>query len=322
MKKASKKTLNVSITRVQGYHEGGYHSNINYAYLGFKSNKYFTSDRFIKLDENFRRPDGKPLKGYGLEIETECKGIKNQTVYAEVLNKIILDEFPADLFKLQNDGSLGGDTSAEIITQVMTKEFIRNQYPAFKAMYDTYFPAFKVSCSESGHCGMHVNMSNALFGAKEEAQELAIKKLLYIVNKHFKLFCALTNRDSTNTGYCARIAEYANMERCKNVNMSNVGGSHYVCFNASHYSKGRIELRIVGGQKNFACFRNTMESVFHVVEAVKKLSWNDLDDLSKLFAGCNQYVFDRLATKCYERGTITIEDLQKIKNTVVREELL
>lgn len=321
MRKEAKATKSVLLASVQSYHQ---HTNwnLNYAYQGFRVNKYFNSDRFILLDANFNRPDGKPLKGYGLEIETECRGLRNQIVYAEVLTNIIFSHFPADLFKMQNDGSLGGDTNAECITQVMTKEFIRNNYAAFKLMYDTYFPAFKISCVQSGNCGMHVNLSNALFGRSTEAQELAIRKLLYIVNRHYKLFCAMTNRSLDRTTYCGQMPAYATMNGARTADLQNMPASHYNCFNGSHYPEGRVELRIVGGQSNFACFRNTMECIFHIVDAVKKLSWNDLDSLPALFSGCNQYVFDRLNTKCRQANTISDSDLAAIRSTVIREELL
>lgn len=320
MRKDSKQTKTVQLETVHGYHEGSY--NGNYAYQGFKSNKYFTSDRWIALDENFNRPDGQPLKGYGLEIETECSGLSNQTLYAELLQKLIFAHFPDDLFKLQRDGSLGGDISAECITQVMAKSFIRNHYNDFKLMYDTYFPAFKISCSRSGRCGMHVNISNALFGASEETQSVAIRKLLYVVNHHYKLFATMTNRSLAHTDYCGQMPAYSTMEGARNADLYHMSGSHCNCFNGSHYPEGRIELRIVGGQSNFPCFRNTMECIFHVVEAVKKLSWKDLDDVTKIFSGCNQYVFDRLRSKCYDMNTITTEQLDAIQNTVIREELL
>jgi hypothetical protein len=320
MRKEAKVEKAATISTVQGYHAGSY--NGNYAYQGYKANRYFTSDRYIPLDDNFNRPDGKPLRGYGLEIETECRGITNVTVYAEMLEKVIFPHFPEGLFKLQRDGSLSGDVSAECITQVMTREFIRNNYANFKLMYNTYFPAFGVSCSRTGHSGMHVNISNALFGRSADAQALAIKKLLYIVNRHFKLFCALTNRNAANTYYCGQMPAYATMEGAKNANLNNMPSAHANCINASHYPEGRIELRIVGGQKDFGCFRNTMEAVFHVVEAVKRLSWNDCNDVTKIFAGCNQYVYDRLNTKCYEAGTITREQLEAIKATTITEELL
>lgn len=322
MRQSSKTNKQATLSNVQRYHEGGYGlaDREAYAYIGFKSNKYFTSDRFINLDANFNRPDGKPLKGYGLEIETECRGLTNQTVYAEVLTNIIFAHFPADLFKLQNDGSLSGDTSAECITQVMTKEFIRNNYSNFKLMYDTYFKAFGVSCSLSGNCGMHVNISTACFGKSEAVQATAIRKLYYLINRNFNLMCALLNRNINRTTYCDRMP--ADLNYCKTLDLSNAGGNHYICFNLAHYTAGRIELRLVGGQSNYACFRNTMECIFHLVEIVKTISWSDIDDITKIFEGCNQYVFDRLNSKCREAQTITESELQAIKQTVKREELL
>lgn len=322
MRKTAKNTKEQSLARVQGYHSNGIHYEHSeaYAYMGFKSNKYFTSDRFIALDGNFKRPDGKPLKGYGLEIETECKGLTNQTVYAEVLSNIIFTHFPADLFKMQNDASLYGDTSAECITQIMTKEFIRNNYANFKLMYNTYFEAFGISCSRSGNCGMHVNISNGCFGKTDDVQSTAIKKLYYLINHYFELMCALFNRNPRNTTYCARM--HSEKSYCKNMDLTRQECSHGICFNLGHYNAGRIEIRLVGGQSNYACFRNTMESVFFLVDKVKRINWDDLDDLTKVFEGCNQYVYDRLKSKCYEAGTISTAQLETIKATVKREELL
>lgn len=309
------------LARVQGYHEGSRYDRQSYAFQGFKANKYFTSDRFIPLDDRFNRPDGKPLLGYGLEIETNCSGCCEETAYAELLDKIVLAPFPADLFKLQHDGSLGGTTSAECITQVMTKSFIRNQYPAFKTMYDTYFPAFRITCDD-GQCGMHTNISNALFGSKPETQEEAIKKLIYFINRNYDLCCAMFHRDPHRTRYCSRIPEYSTKEGAKAIDLHSMPNDHGLCINGSHYDAGRIEVRLVGGQKNFPCFRNTMECIFHLVDAVKRLSWDDLDNLAKVFKGCNQYVFDRLNSYCYRNGTIAASDLEKIRPTIVEEDLL
>ena len=296
-----------ALNTIQSYHEGSW--NGNYAYQGFGANKYFTSDRFIKLDENFCRPDGKPLQGFGLEIETECTGVCNQTVLAQVFTKIIFDMFPADLFKMQRDGSLQGDSSAECITQVMTREFIRNNYANFKAMYNTYFPSFGISCT--ANCGMHVNISNAVFGNKPETQEEAIKKLLYFVNKNYSLACKLFHRDTGRTYYCRQMAQYTTKEACKAANLSHMPSDHGVAFNMGHFTEGRIELRIVGGQKNYGCFRNTMETVFHVIDACKRLSWKDMDDMTKVFDRCNRYVLDRLVTMC--AGEIDFDTLRAIQ---------
>lgn len=317
MRKDAKTTKTATISTVDTYH-GGMWSSENYAFAGFRSNKYFTSDRYIGLDGNYKRPDGKPLDGVGIEFETECTGIHNETVYAEVLNNIIFAHFPADLFKLQRDGSLGGDVSAECITQVMTKAFVRNNYASFKLMYDTYFPAFRITCGPN--CGMHVNISNAMFGRTEKTQTEAIRKLYYIVNHHYGFCCALFNRDSNRTGYCSQMPH--SKDYARNLDLAHTRGGHHVCFNLDHYTTGRVELRLVGGQKNYPCFRNTMESVFYLVDAVKRLSWADCDDLVKIFSGCNQYVFDRIKSFCAQRGTITSAQIEAIRPTVQREELI
>ena len=319
MRKDAKTTKTAEITQVQRYHQGGSHSDAEaYAFAGFRSNKYFTSDRYIKLTDRFERVDGKPLKGFGLEIEMECRGITNQTVLAECLNKIIFTHFPDDLFKLQNDCSLSGDTSAEAITQIMTKEFIRNNYANFKLMYNTYFPAFKLLCGDS--CGMHVNISNGVLGKTAATQAEAIRKLYYIVNHHYDFCCALFARNPSRTHYCGRMT--AEKEYCKTFDLAAAWSDHGVSFNLGHFTAGRIEIRLVGGQKNFGAFRNTMESVFHLCDAVKSLSWDDVDDLEKIFSGCNQYVYDRLNTLCRTSGTISDAQLDTIAQTVKREDLI
>lgn len=327
MRKEARKNRIVEKSEVQAYHQRTERQlegltveerQQAYAYIGFEQNYYFKSDRPVALDRMFRLADGSPLKGYGLEIEIECSGINGDSRLANVLEKIIFPIFPKCLFKLQSDGSLGrGFTSScECITQVMTKSFIRNQYRNFKAMYNDYFDMFGICC-DSGHCGMHVNISNACFGSSEQKQEEAVRKLYYIVNRHFDLCCALFNRDRNNTGYCGRMP----ITHAKDMNIHGIGTDHYVCFNWGHYDAGRIELRLVGGQKNFGCFRNTMESVFYLVDAVKRLSWNQLDDIVTVFSGCNQYVFDRLKTKCKDAGTISSDMLDRIERTTVTEEL-
>lgn len=319
MRKESK-TNNATINnaRVQRYHErdnSTSYSHETYAYNGFNNElKYFTSDRFIKtavIDGELKRADGKILKAYGLEIETQCSAIVDQTAYANLLDKVIFPLFPAGLFKMQEDGSLGGRTNAECITQLMTKEFIRNHYKDFKSMWNEYFPMFGIS-TENANCGMHCNISLGVFGTSKKAQDDAIRKLYYVINKHFNFFTVALNR-TNGTGYCERCSDYTDI---KTKDLSTMSCSHYVCMNYGHYNAGRIEVRLVGGQKNFACFRNTMEVIFHLVDAVKVLSWNDLDDLSKVFAGCNNYVFDRISTNCYRAGYISADTIETIRPTV------
>ena len=301
----------VQMTRQQGYHEGGHGEA--YAFQGFTENYLLTSDRKVKLNERFERADGKPLKGYGLEIEVECGSIKNNDILSEVIEKLCVSELPSGLFKYQRDGSLGGygRSATEAITQVMTKEAVRNNYPGFRHMWE-YFEALGISATETGNCGMHVNISNACFGQTEATQAEAIRKLYYIVNHHYTVMCCLFNRRTDCTTYCGQM--YADKDYCKTLDLHHMDGSHGNSFNGSHYDAGRIEIRLVGGQKNFACFRNTMEVVFHLVEAVKRLSWTDVDDITKVFKGANAHVIDR-CEKAKNEGYLTWSEYDAIRES-------
>lgn len=309
-RRENRNDITVQRARVEGYHAGGNSWNERYAFDGFaEGNYYLASDRKIPLDENFHRMDAKPMKGYGIETEMEAWGLKTDTALAAVLQSMVWPHFPSGLFKLQRDGSLdGGECSAEMISQPMSKEAMRNLYPAYKEMYNGIFPIFSISAARSGNCGMHVNISTGCFGTTEAAQDTAVRKLYYIINRHFKLFCNLFNRDENRTGYCDQM----DYEQAQTMNLHGFHSNHYCCFNLGHYDAGRVEIRLVGGQKNYAAFRNTMETIFHLVERVKTISWSACDNVESIFAGCNQYVADRLQSNAADRGLITADTMVKI----------
>jgi len=315
-KDAKRSNAAVQSANLQSYHEGGYGEE--YAFCGFEKNLYFTSDRTIPCDEYFQRLDHKALKGFGLEIETGFvlstqNNYQAQCILSNIMTTAIFGTFPKHLFKQQRDSTI---TGTECITQVMTKEFIRNHYKDFKTMWNNLFPMFGITTND-GKCGMHVNISVGCFGTSAKAQEDAVRKLYYIINKHYDLFKAAFYRQGPTT-WCGQM----DYRVAKTMNIHNMDSSHGNCFNGSHYDAGRIEIRLVGGQKNFACFRNTMETIFHIVSKVKSLSWKQCDDITAIFSGCNQYVYDRLKTKCKEAGTISETQLSKIATSVIPEELL
>lgn len=328
MRTDCRERINPNVAYVQGYHGDRNYAERpqaithNYAFRGFTGNWYFNSDRRENLvsdvSGNILRENGQPLAGYGLEVETECRGIRNQTVLAEVYDKIIFPvfKFGADMFKMQNDCTLHGDSNAEVITQVMTKSRIRNDYASWRAMFETYFPSFGIT-ADSFHtgCGMHVNVSNACFGNTVEKQTEAVRKLFYIINKHYDLFIRAFYRDPAKTNWCGRMAYSA----AKYFDLNNADGSHGNCLNMSHFPEGRIEIRLVGGQKDFFCFRNTMETVFHIVERCRTLKWSEVDNVVAIFKGCNQYVFRRLETEC--TGQISASQLAEIRANVKHEDL-
>lgn len=332
MRKEAKIAKKVNISSVNPYHQrqsGNWDADSEqaYAYMGYSKNYFFNSDRKEETEvvnnRLVRIKSGKEVVGGGLEIEVQCNSIHNQNVLAEIFSKVILPHFKFgdDMFKMQNDGSLGGYSSLELITQPCSKGRIRNDYASYKAMFDNYFPTLGISAdSYMTNCGMHVNLSNGMFGRTPEEQEESIRKLAYFINHHYDFCCGLFYRDRSRTDYCERMEYYNDKHTCQTFNIHDCCSSHGVCLNLGHYDAGRVEIRLVGGQRDFNVFRNTMESVFFLCEKLRKLSWDDLDNLATVFMGCNQYVYKRLnSSYCRQYMGMTIREA--IYANIVPEDL-
>ena len=309
-----RKQREIKTGEICGYHHGTFGKKL-----------VFVSDRPQKADEYYRLEDGTMPCMFGLEIETQNWGITSRSIYANVLKQIVFQFFPENLWKYERDGSLdeNADSSAECISQPMTKAFIRNHYRDFKSMYE-WFSKIGTSCDRTGQCGMHTHMSITNFGRTKGTQDEALRKFYYIINKHYDLFrIAFARRldQYGRTGYFGR--ETITMTQAKNLNFANFRYSddHHTAVNLGHYYKGDIELRLVGGQSSYGCFRNTMETLFHLIETVKHISWTDCDSIVKIFSGCNQYVYDRLATLVRNEHFISDSQLAEISPTVTHTDL-
>lgn len=301
-----------TITTLAGYH-----------YSRFQSLKFFNSDRVFFINSDYTiagnnaasllkiKKEGSAIDSFGFEMETECTTVIDNDVYTNLLNMLFERYFPADFWRMERDGSLGGRSNAECITQTFSKAWCRNNYKNFKSLWESF--SMLGITTQNSNCGMHVNVGLPNFGATYEKQEVAIRKLYYIINKYYELFKVALNRKTSSTTYCGQCRDW---QEIKTKDISYMPNDHYVCMNYSHIREGRIEIRLVGGQKNFPCFRNTMETVFHLVDRVKTISWSDCDDITKVFAGCNSYVFDRLNTNCFNAGVITSAELEAIKPTI------
>lgn len=314
MRREARQERQLNIAQVAGYH----HGNSQYQKYGV-----FASDRMQETDSSYHLlKDGSLPAVIGIEWESEVFGITNHTTYANLLRDVVFKIFPDNLWKIESDCTLGTRNreevneygqaiGAECITQPMTKAFIRNQYCNFKAMYEMC-KAFGIDNAKTGHCGQHAHISLTCFGRSKAVQDEAIRKLFYIVNRHYDLICALLYRRADRQSWCGRM----DYRQAWTMDLNYMDGSHSNGCNYSHYRNGNIELRIPGGQKDYPCFRNTMESIFHLIEVSKTISRKDCDDIVKIFSGCNQHVFDRLRSYCYDRGTITVEQLNAIRETV------
>lgn len=273
MRNEKKQQRTVATNGIQGYHAG--HWDGNYAMQGFTNGfVVWASDRPTTADGT--------KKTFGYEMEM-TSGINNESALSTCVEYGMEKLFPSGLMKQQRDGSLGRATSTEIITQPMTKAFVRNQYNAFKAFW-SFLKERDISPDNT--CGMHTNISMVCFGKTRDAQEKAIMRLHNYLSNNYEMCCALFKRDINHTQYCRRMrADY--LDRC---------GSHGYMMNYAHMDEGaaaRVEIRLVGPQRTFVAFRNTCETVFHLVESAK--DGRDFTNPRSLWRGCNECVVDRLS---------------------------
>lgn len=302
MRKEAKVERNANITACNSYHgtriAGELQAN------SFEGGaKYFASDRAKKLSDIIN------AKGYGIEWELTSALTHDGTVLATILNSEFKAHMPENFFKFERDCTV----DIECVSQIGTKAFWRNHYAGMKAIYK-YMKAIKTypNAGEQ-NCGMHVNISIANFGKDDATQRANIMKLHNWINSSpsaFKFACEMVHRDTNNTYWCGRM----------NPNELNACGSHNYCMNYSHMNEGRasrVEIRLVGAQRTFGNWRNTMEVIFWLVKQSKELSAKDWENPTKLWSGCNQYVFDRLQDCMRDVAT-----LDAIRRNVKREELV
>lgn len=319
--KKARNYTNPELANMSEYHCGEY-----------KRLKCFNSDRPVYMTDRYTVSEentastlrivkvGQRMSQIGLEVETASPlnpigsrdPIKRKLI-ANVLDLAIMKAgFPDDFFKIEADCTV----SAECITQTFTKGWLRNNYKCFKALYEC-FEGLTITTNNEA-CGMHVNLDLANFGKDFDTQVKNVRKLGYLINKNYDFFKVALYRQGS-TRWCPRMN--GTKEYWKNTDLYSFPIDHSsCCVNMGHIRQNRVEIRLVGGQKNYACFRNTMETVFQMIDAVKRLSWDDLDDLTKVFKGCNYHVFDRINSNCLRQGVISQADVDAIRATANLDE--
>ena len=304
MRKDKKTERTANITTMSSYHRRqGTDFNCERANSFIGGAKYFASDRAKALETVDN------AKGYGIEWEMTSCLTSNGTILATILNSEFSAHLPANFFKFEADCTV----DIECVSQIGTKAFFRNHYTAFKAIYK-YLKTIQTGPNfGNASCGMHVNISIANFGKTEAQQKANIMKLHNWINRSaesYRFACAMLHRDINRTGYCNKMQPDF-LDPC---------GSHGYCMNYSHLNEGkasRVEIRLVGAQKTYPAFRNTMETVFWLVKQSKELSAEAWTDPVKLWSGCNQYVFDRLQDHFTDMTA-----LEEIRRNVKREDLI
>lgn len=301
MRDKNKKTIAHEAIRVSGYHSGTRNGYTEAAgNCGFSGGLFFyASDRRHAVAPGYEPSEtmkarGLRVSGYGLEVEMVNPAISGD-VLANVTKSYVFGAFDSALWKFESDCTV----DLECISQVMSHEFIRNNYAAFHQLFKRL--AICGGTTDDPRVGMHINISLSQFGRTSEAARTAAAAFWALMSRPEwdALFCAATNRRESARTYCGRVTseEY------------DTSNSHGRALNYSHIDEGsgRVEFRFVAGQRDFRGFRDTMELIFFAVKRIKSIKNPLTVTPAQFFRGCNKYVVSAL-----RRVDLTPAELREI----------
>lgn len=186
---------------------------------------------------------------FGIEIETE--GSED--------NKECVADYQ-DIWHLEHDSSLN-DGGFEMISQPMSWEFIKSEYPRFKAMFSSLIEAGQIS-HESDRCGLHIHVSKAAFKS-----ENAINRCLAIVHGMSDEMQRFGRR------FHCSYAEFSNIPSMPSESDLNrierTGHSVAVNLDTSSFdgrSADTVEFRFPKGSLNILTVMATIEFIKNIVE--------------------------------------------------------
>ena len=186
---------------------------------------------------------------FGIEIETE--GSED--------NKECVADYQ-DIWHLEHDSSLN-DGGFEMISQPMSWEFIKSEYPRFKALFASLIEAGQIS-HESDRCGLHIHVSKAAFKS-----ENAINRCLAIVHGMSDEMQRFGRR------FHCSYAEFSNIPSMPSESDLNrierTGHSVAVNLDTSSFdgrSADTVEFRFPKGSLNILTVMATIEFIKNIVE--------------------------------------------------------
>ena len=178
------------------------------------------------------------------------------------------------------------DEGFEIVSHPATLDSHMHSFP-WEQMMDAAV-AMGYRSHQATTCGLHVHISRDAFGRTEQAQEAAIARLLYFVEKFWAELLRFSRRTQSQMNrwaarYGIRLTPFEQMNHAKN---SCAG--RYTAVNLMN--SDTVEIRMFRGTLKLNTLKATLQMVNHLVEvavslsdtAVQELSWFDfLDDINE-----------------------------------------
>ena len=174
----------------------------------------------------------------------------------------------------KHDGSL--DDGFEIVTHPMSLDCQLHEMP-WAEVLDKAIGMGYLS-HQTGTCGLHVHVSRKAFGDTLDAQDNAIARVLFFVERHWAELLRFSRRTQRQLEQWA--ARYGYRDRPGEMleHVKKGRGSRYTCVNLTNADT--IEFRMLRGTLKLNTLIAALQMVDHICDAAIFMSDDELHDLS------------------------------------------
>lgn len=224
---------------------------------------------------------GNGKRFFGVELEIDGAGEDNDNA-AEILH-IANAEHP--LAYCKHDGSL--DEGFEIVTHPMTLDFHLHSMPWEQIVEEAKRLGY--TSHQAGTCGLHVHVNRTAFGNSESAQDAAIARVLFFVEKFWDELLKFSRRTQGQLNQWA--ARYGYKDQPKEILDHAKSGRHAGRYTAVNLTNAdTVEFRMFRGTLKYNTLIATLELLDCIIDAAIYLTDDDLKAMSwsSFVLGCTQ----------------------------------
>lgn len=214
---------------------------------------------------------GEGERYFGVELELDHGGEDSGNACA-IMGRANLDR---ELIYCKHDGSL--DSGFEIVTHPMTLNFHQSSMPWPEVLEEAVALGYR--SHQARTCGLHVHVNRTAFGDTEIQQELAIARVLYLVEKFWDELLKFSRRTQSQLDRWAARYGYKEhpmqiLDRAK----ERYGRGRYFAVNL--LNRNTIEFRLFRGTLKYNTLIATLQLVNKICEVAVNLSDEPLKALA------------------------------------------
>ena len=207
---------------------------------------------------------------FGVELEIDGGG--EYTDNAESILSIANRE--QNLIYCKHDGSL--DDGFEIVTHPMSLDFQLHKMP-WQAVLQRAIAMGYLS-HQAGTCGLHVHVSRDAFGDTGDAQDKAIARVLFFVERHWNELLRFSRRSQHQMDRWAARYGYRDHPDEMLEHVKKGYGNRYTCVNLTN--EDTVEFRMFRGTLKWNTLIATLQMVNRICDAAIYLPDEELRSLS------------------------------------------